>query len=153
MSATAASGARPSARITSCGFCQASRSGSSKTCAHFSASPKLCWCVPGDCASAGCVSKRAAPETASAASRSRIIRFPLFESRAFARRQADAVVRFVQVLHDLLELVERELALRLRRPARDFVAQVGHVLDLGARPVVHPLVVAAAAMRLIQQLA
>src|SRR6266567_8099753 len=52
MSATTASGASASASITSCGFCQASRSGSSKTFAHFSASPKRCRCVSGVCAGA-----------------------------------------------------------------------------------------------------
>src|SRR5580765_6010830 len=46
--------------MTACGFCHASRSGSSKTCDHFSASPKLCWWLWDDCPAA-------APESATAA--------------------------------------------------------------------------------------
>jgi len=48
ISATTASGLSESASMTSCGFCQASRAGSSNTCAHFSASRKPCSCVAGD---------------------------------------------------------------------------------------------------------
>src|SRR5258708_5805655 len=50
MSATVESGARRSAWITSWGFCQVSRFGSSNTCDHFSASPNSCSCVCGACA-------------------------------------------------------------------------------------------------------
>src|SRR5689334_8990366 len=39
--------------MTSCGFCHASRSGSSNTFAHFCASPKLCWWSCGVCACNG----------------------------------------------------------------------------------------------------
>src|SRR5438045_724182 len=52
MSAMVASGASRSAWITSCGFCQPSRFGSSSTCDHFSASPNSCSCVCGACARA-----------------------------------------------------------------------------------------------------
>src|SRR5512138_438991 len=58
MSATTASGARRSASITSCGFCHSSRAGSSKTCAHLSASLNECWCSCGACAHAAPTSVR-----------------------------------------------------------------------------------------------
>src|SRR5688500_17467992 len=57
MSATIESDFKASAWMTSWGFCHASRSGSSKTFAHFSASPKRCWCVCGVCAAAGIASR------------------------------------------------------------------------------------------------
>src|SRR6266446_6614606 len=44
--------------MTSCGFCQASRAGSSNTCAHFSASRKPCSCVAGDWAARGPATNR-----------------------------------------------------------------------------------------------
>src|SRR5687768_7393136 len=68
-------------------------------------------------------------------------------------RKSDAVMRFVQVLRDVLALVQRKAALGLRRPARHHVAQVGEILDFAAQPVVHALVVAAAAVRLVEQAA
>src|SRR5688572_22738047 len=43
-----ASAFTPSAWMTWCGFCHSSRAGLSKTCAHFSASPKPCRRVSGD---------------------------------------------------------------------------------------------------------
>src|SRR5689334_19396576 len=52
MSATAASGLSASAWITSWGFCQPSRFGSSNTSDHLSASSKACSCVCGACAQA-----------------------------------------------------------------------------------------------------
>src|SRR6266436_1491005 len=44
--------------MTSCGFCQASRAGSSNTCAHFSALLKPCSCVAGDWAARGPATNR-----------------------------------------------------------------------------------------------
>ena len=43
------------------------------------------------------------------------------------RRKAEPIVRLVQVLDDVLSLVQRVGPLRLRRPARHGVAQVGEI--------------------------
>ena len=55
-------------------------------------------------------------------------------------------MRFVQVLDHFLTLVEGELAPGLRRPAPDFVAQVGELPDYRVLSIVHALVVAGAAV-------
>src|SRR5688572_8990378 len=60
-------------------------------------------------------------------------------------------MRFVQVLDDVVELVQRVGALRLSGPACDRVAQVTEAAQIRARALVHALVVAAAAMGLVQQ--
>src|SRR5688572_996645 len=58
------------------------------------------------------------------------------------RRKAEAVVRFVEVGDDVLELIQSEVVLGLRGPACHGVAQVGEVLHIGLDALVHTLVVA-----------
>src|SRR5512145_2762888 len=65
--------------------------------------------------------------------------------------QAEAVVAAVEVLHHLLDLVEREAVLRLLGPARDGIAQVGKVLHVRSDALVHALVMTGAAVRLVEQ--
>src|SRR3954469_10333606 len=93
-SATTASGLSASAWSTACGFCHASRSGSSNTCDHFSASPKLWRWLSGDCAAA-------APESATAATITTAL-FHILSHPPWAR------------LAQLLLLLGREHALHLR---------------------------------------
>src|SRR5687768_16682601 len=64
--------------------------------------------------------------------------------------ESKAVMRFVQVLDDAVELIQRVGALGLLGPARHGVAQVAEVAHLRAHALMHPLVVAAAAVRLVQ---
>src|SRR5205085_5681411 len=68
-------GLSASAWITSCGFCQLSRFGSSKTSDHLSASSKRCSCVCGACAQA-LAARQTTTEAASLASLWKVIAGP-----------------------------------------------------------------------------